>query len=338
MYRKDIFDKHGIKMWTNNDEFYSALKQLKEIYPDSIPYTSKYGDQIFAKWSPGWGLRAHDAYFDEAEKVWKYSDIDPKYKDMLDFMKKLYDEDLMDPEFLTNTQPAWTAKMTQEAKSFVTFDWIDRMTLFKAQTKDTIPEYDLRFANPIGPNQTYAEVSQITGGACVKKMDEDRERVAFQILDFMLSPAGKELTSMGLEGETYTLGEDGMAVMIGFEDEPGVEGTKLTEKWGLRIEGIWKGFDRRCSYFNFAPQLKEAQDYMKDKKHLEPLDPVLAYTPEEKEKINEYALKLQKAGKEFAFKYILGTANWDDWVKEAKRLGCDEVVKMYNQAYDRNYK
>ena len=42
LYRKDIFDKHGIKPWTNTEEFYQALKKLKEIYTESTPLVSKY--------------------------------------------------------------------------------------------------------------------------------------------------------------------------------------------------------------------------------------------------------------------------------------------------------
>lgn len=56
LYRKDIFDKHGIEMWNSPEEFYQALKKLKEIYPDSYPFTSKNGDGIFEKLATSWGL------------------------------------------------------------------------------------------------------------------------------------------------------------------------------------------------------------------------------------------------------------------------------------------
>jgi len=36
LYRKDIFDKHNIPLWTNQDKFYQALKKLKELYPNSV--------------------------------------------------------------------------------------------------------------------------------------------------------------------------------------------------------------------------------------------------------------------------------------------------------------
>ena len=333
MYRKDIFDKHEIKMWNNPDEFYQALKKLKEIYPDSTPYVSKMVDGIFTRWSAGWGVVAHNAYYDEAEKVWKYTDTDPKYKNMLDFMKKLYDEGLIDPEFLTATQQAWTQKMTQKDKAFVTFDWIDRMTMFKEQTLDSIPEYDLRFANPVGPNQTYAEANQVCWARYVKKQDPVREEVAFKLLDFCLSPAGKELMTMGIEGETYELDEEGMAKYIGFDETPSM--TDLVEKYGMFTEGMYLSFDRRSCYFNFKPQLKEAQEFMKDESHVDPLDPVLSFTTEETEKKNEYLVNLQKAGKEFSVKYILGDASWDEWVKKANSLGAEDLTKIYNDAQAR---
>ncbi|MBE7014048.1 MAG: extracellular solute-binding protein [Ruminococcaceae bacterium] len=333
MYRKDIFDKHGIKMWNSPEEFYQVLKKLKELYPSSTPYVSKVTDQIFSKWAPGWGIKAHETYFDEDEKVWKYTDTDPKYKEMLDFMKKLYNEGLIDPEFLTATQSAWTQKMTQADKAFVTFDWIDRMTMFKEQTLETVPSYDLRFANPVGPNQTYAEANQVCWARYVKKQDPKREEVAFKLLDFCLSPAGKELMTLGLEGETYTIGEDGMAKYIGFEETPSM--TELIEKYGMFTEGMYLSFDRRSCYFNFKPQLKEAQEYMKDEKHVDPLDPELAFTEDETEKKNEYLATLQKSGKEFAVKYILGNASWDEWVNKAKSQGSEDLTKIYNDAYKR---
>ncbi|MBQ5777698.1 MAG: extracellular solute-binding protein, partial [Oscillospiraceae bacterium] len=38
MYRKDIFDKHGLKVPTTFDEIYEVSKELKKLYPDSYPF------------------------------------------------------------------------------------------------------------------------------------------------------------------------------------------------------------------------------------------------------------------------------------------------------------
>ena len=335
MYRKDIFDKHGLKMWNSPEEFYQTLKKLKELYPSSTPYTVKQTDRVFATWSTSWGMAAHTPYYDELGKVWKFTDVDPKYKEMLDFMKKLYNEGLIDPEFITNTQPAWTSKMTQADKAFVTTDWIGRMEMFKEQTKDTVPSYDLRFANPIGPNQSMKEPEQVCWARYVA--NNNKAETAFKLLDFCLSPFGKELITMGIEGETYTIGEDGMADYIEFPDTvPAI--TELEAKYGMFIEGMYLSFDRRSSYFEFSQREQEAQDFAKDKSKLEPIDPILVYTDEEKEIKNKILADFDKAGKEFATKYVLnngGDKEWNDWLKKAESLGYKELVKVYNDAQKR---
>lgn len=338
MYRKDIFDKHNIPMWNNPDEFYNALKKLKDLYPASQPYTTKSKEAIFRSLSTSWGVAAQLPYYDENTGIWKYTDYtdtDPAYKNMLDFMRKLYAEKLIDPEFLTITQAAWTSKMTQPDKAFVTTDWIGRMELFKQQAIAT-PDYDLRFANPIGPKQTMPTASQLCWARHVA--NNEKAETAFKLLDFLLSPAGAELITMGIEGETYILDEKGKAKYLEFtyqgEDIPDI--TKLEAKYGMFAEGMYLKFDRRSCYFQFTEREQEAQDYAKDPKHMEPMDPILPFTEEEQKLVNDYQTKLDTAGKEFSSKYVLGSetgdAAWNAWVQKANSLGTEELVKIYNNA------
>src|SRR5690606_35748837 len=164
LYRKDIFDKHNIKEWTNTDEFYDALKKLKAAYPDSYPYASKTKENIFKDWAYGWGIGGSEfpSYYDEKSKTWKEVYTSNEYKSMLDFMKKLYEEGLIDPEFITDTDASWTAKMTTNNKSFVTFDWIGRLDSFANQVKAAIPDYNLRYANPVGPTGNIRTLPKIS--------------------------------------------------------------------------------------------------------------------------------------------------------------------------------
>lgn len=335
MYRKDVFDKHGIELWNSTEGFYQALKKLKELYPSSTPYTIKSGDAIFRTWSLSWGMKAQETYYEEADGKWYFTDVQPEYKEMLDFMKKCYNEGLIDAEFLTNTQPQWTSKMTQADKAFVTTDWIGRLEQFKEQTLETVPEYDLRFAPPMGPDQTYPEASQVCWARYVSK-DADVE-TCFKLLDFCLSPAGAEIITMGAEGETYTLNEEGKAVYKGFEGKiPQI--TELEEKYGMFIEGMYLRFDRRSAHFQFGEREQEGQDYAKDPAHISPADPILVFTAEEKERKNEILAKFLKSGREFATKYILkngGDKEWNDWLKEAETIGYKELEKIYNDAQTR---
>ncbi len=339
LYRKDIFDKHNIPMWNSPDTFYAAMRQLKDIYPDSAPFTSKNQDSLLNKLSTSWGLEAFKPYYNEETGVWGYSDTAAEYKEMLDFLRKLYDEGILDKEFLTLTQAAWTSKMTQADKSFVTWDWIGRLEMF-AQQATNVPGYDLRYGNPIGPNQRIVQPDQWSWARYVS--NTENAELAFKLLDFILAPAGRELLTMGIEGETYVFDENGIVKHPEYsyetpEDTPDMN--QLMEKYGLYTEGIYLSFDKRCAYFQLTEKETEAQKFVDDESRIEPVDPILAFTKEEQDKIGEIQTKLDTAGREFASKYILssetGDAAWNAWLAKAKTLGVDELIQIYNDAQAR---
>lgn len=337
LYRKDIFDKHGIEMWHDAESFLNVLRELKKLYPDSTPYASKSGTNIFKFFGYSWDLAGFNPYYDEQAKVWKYSCVDPKFKEVLDLLKTMYKEGLADPEFITCTQAAWTQKMTQRDKAFVTWDWIGRLDMFKEQAKDTVPEYDLRYYYPIGGKLlTNARTSS---GSAIKK--GPKELLTMKLCDYLLSDSGAQLITMGVEGVTYNLREDGKAEYIGHEGQKGVGINELESEYGLYISGVYKRFDRRSSYYDFTEREQEAQDLMNNKPGggFLPVDPVLAFTGEEKDIRSKYESGISKAAEEFAVKYVLndnyGDKEWNDWLKKAKTLGIDEVLKQYNNAQER---
>ena len=336
LYRKDIFDKHGIKMWNNLDEFYKVLKKLKELYPDSTPFVSKNAEGIVGKLGTGWGLVNEDMFYNEETGVWKYSDTQPETRAILDLLKKLYTEGLLDVEFLTTTQAAWTQKMTQRDKAFVTFDWIGRLDMFKEQTKDTIPEYDLRWANPIGPKGTVKTLDKVSSGHSIGK--SKNSLLAMKLCDFLISPAGAQLSTIGVEGETFEINKRGYASFPELGGEEKVNTIdEIGDKYGLFQ--FYKRADKRSSYFDYTEREKEAQSYAEEKKHMEPLDPKLNFTEEEMEIKTKYLSGLKKATKEFYVQYIMNPASgdkeWNEWLAKAEKNGVSQLEKVYNDAQKR---
>ncbi len=343
LYRKDIFDKHNIKEWTNTEEFYQALKKLKEIYPDSIPYVSKTKDQIFKDWAYGWGMGndylIFPAYYDETAKVWKNALVQPEFKDMLDFMKKLHNEGLLDPEFITDTPASWTAKMTEKEKSFVTFDWIGRLDMFAEQVKDTIPEYNLRYGNPVGPTGNVRSLPKILNfGTAIAAQNKNPE-AALKMLDYLTSPSGGELITLGIEGKHYTLGADGKVTYPTITDVEKIEITTLEDRFGAWVEGMYLRVDTRSAYFNYTEKEQEAQDKINAGKRYEAVDPNLKYTDEETSTIAELTQSFKKSGYEFAVQYILdknfGDKQWNEWLIKAEKLGSSKLEETYNAAQKR---
>ncbi len=339
LYRKDIFDKNNIKPWTTTDEFYEALKQLKEIYPDSTPYVSKTQDAIFRDWAFGWGLSVYDypMYYDENTKLWKYMFIQPEFKDMLDFMKRLYIEGLLDPEFLTDTLASWTAKMTQKDKAFVTYDWIGRMDMFYTQVKNQIPEYDLRYANPIGPVGKIKRLNKIQNWAIVVTNNE-RAEISLKLLDYLSSPSGATLITIGIEGEHFYFDDNNKPVYPGLNVEK-VEITILKSEYGCWLQGMYLRADPRCTYFDFTEREQEAQDMMINGNKILDLDPILKFTDDENSTIDDLSEPLLRAGLEFSCRYVIGAYgenSWFEWLKEAEMLKYKQLEQIY-QASQRRY-
>jgi putative aldouronate transport system substrate-binding protein len=339
LYRKDIFDKLGIKEWTNTEEFYQALKKLKEANPQSYPVASKTKEFIFRDWSYGWGIGGASlpAYYDEKAKVWKLATTQPEYKDMLDFMKKLYNEGLMDPEFMTDTDASWTAKMTTNDKSFVTFDWIGRLDSFANSVKAQNPTYNLRYGNPVGPTGNIRTLPKIDNFGIVVANNSNKE-IALKLLDYLTSPSGSSLVTLGVEGQTFKM-EDGKPVYPELKDVANVDIKALEKKYGLWLEGMYLRPDKRSVYYSFTEKEQEAQDKIVKNKKFEPADPVLKFTDEETKTLADLKAALEKAANEFSTKYVMkkefGEAQWKEWQQNAEKLGASKFIDAYNAAQKR---
>ena len=165
--------------------------------------------------------------------------------------------------------------------------------------------------------------------------------LAMKLCDYLLSDSGAQLMTMGVEGVTYNLREDGIAEYIGHEGQKGVSISDLEAEYGLFISGLYKRFDRRSAYYDFTDNEKRAQELMLNKEGggFWPEDPSLSFTAEEKEVTNKYLSTYGKAAEEFATKYILGSVTgdkaWEDWLKKAQTLGVKEMEDAYNSAQAR---
>lgn len=346
LYRKDIFDKHGLSAdWNGPEEFYQVLKKLKQLYPDSYPFSSKMRLLTFSRFAESWGIGTAQGggydfsvkFFEDRGK-WEYSGISPEFKDMVDFLKRLYNEKLMDPEVFTITDNAWTAKFVQPEYSFVTADWIGRMGLLCDATKDTVPGYDLRYAPPPGP--TGKVPPYINYGVFNIITNNDNKELSLKLCDYLLSESGAELTTLGVRGVTFKDGEDGFASYDHLKKNGEDITTTNLERLGVALPGLTNRRDNRSIYFKFSEREQEAQDMMLNKEDgFEAHDPKLIFNEQEKEVRTKYMPQMAKATEEFLTKYLLnesyGEKEWNEYVKKIKSLGLDEVIKAHETAYER---
>ena len=109
IYRSDIFAEHGIEVPTTSEELADVLKQLKELYPDSIPYMT------FRDW--WWPFFVMFGVYDYPQGEDYYHQT--AYQDALRYIADLYAAGAVDQEFPTRQYAEWNKALNEEATTFM---------------------------------------------------------------------------------------------------------------------------------------------------------------------------------------------------------------------------
>ena len=135
MYRKDIFEKNNLTPPMNIDEMYTVAKKLKEIYPDSYPLAFRTGLGQLQVMAPQW-KPYHDiyGYYDFNAGKWSYGAIEDTTKEMVMYFKKMADEELMPPDFLTIETKSWQ-ELVASGKGFMMPEYIIRIDFFNGPAR-----------------------------------------------------------------------------------------------------------------------------------------------------------------------------------------------------------
>lgn len=209
MIRKDLLDECGLDIPVTLEDYYDTLVAFKEHgvkYPFIGREKFKFSETFFAAFgvSPTtWQLN------DKGEVVPSY--ILPEMKEALAFYKKLYDEGLMDPESLTNNVSLREQKIAAgDVGMFVGL--ISATTDFNVNLRSNVPDAEIICIasplNPNGGNHGYAAGPTTINVHYINADCKNPEEI-IEYFDRMLDPELETFLTYGIEGEFYTLNEDG---------------------------------------------------------------------------------------------------------------------------------
>ncbi len=336
-YRKDIFDACHIPAWSNTEEFYQAMKKLKELYPVSAPYASGSQTQIFEDWSAGWGIRFPGAHYNAETDSFRYSATEAKAKEMLDFMAQLYQEGLLDEEFLTCSEENWEEKMLKAGQSFASYGAIDLLDEWSEKAGQDTPNYDLQYAYPLGPEGKISYVDDIGIGPAVT--NNQKKLLSFKLLDYLLSPSGAELMTLGVQNKTFQVEKDGSLKYLGFASDAPISVQELQERYGMFMEGLYCRGDKRSIFYQYSPREQQAQDLIqREGRQMEKM-PAVQFESSQKNQVTRWQTELAAAAMTFAKEYVTGNqrgdAAWHQWLEQAEALGVRELMEIYNAQYQK---
>jgi ABC-type glycerol-3-phosphate transport system substrate-binding protein len=222
-YRKDWLDKFGMDVPTTLDEYYEFAKAVALKDPDGngkndtyafggYSIVDRYMDHIFG----AYGALPH--YWMEKDGKLVNGSVLPEAKEALKFLKKMYDEKLIDPEFVTDDSKRWKTKVKAgtfgggEMKIHL-FDKNNHQNYY-VPFKTKNPKGEFVFGpilkggsdNPVGIRMASIK-GWVRTGVSSETKDVD---AALRLLTWTASE-GNKFINYGLEGEHYKE-EDGKLI------------------------------------------------------------------------------------------------------------------------------
>ena len=335
LYREDIFAKHNLEVPTDSESLYTVLKELKTLYPDSYPlaFRSELAQllMIAPSWNTDYFAANRHMYLDENDEF-QFGPIDDEFKDMLMFFNKLYEEELLIPNFLTLDTAGWQEIMSTE-QSFITIDYLSRIDFFNGPMRESNPDFNLKYMPPPkgGDNGVAMFPDSSVGlyGHIITSKTKNLD-AALAYCDWYFSDEAVELISWGKEGETFEV-VDGTKEWIDFADQ-----TELRIDTGLSCYGFYQVYDFDATIALFSEETQYA--YQEAEKYDLKTQPILAFNKEEQKVVNTTLTSITTYVAENISKMLIGElefSEWDNYVKTVEEMGLDQVRTIYSDSYAR---
>lgn len=360
MIRQDWLDKLNLETPETLDDWYNVLKAFKTQDPngngkaDEIPLTATFNMRDIYRLGEGFGLyRAGNLdcrwAADENGEIY-FKDTTEEFKQTLEFLNKLYEEGLLDPEYSNTGFDKTTEKVSRDLVGAVASDWVSNISTYNANLKTAGVE-DGKWV-PVKPVQNPDGKSLIANRWAVWKTaaiskDCKNPELAMKWLDFQtLSAQGIALTNFGVEGVSYTKSDDGTVVLTE-EAMNNPDGIGVQEY--LRSLGAWGQLPYPQSKQGYEvmwadqPELIEFAESFTDDQILQPFpnngtQANLPFTDEENSIRTEYETNIETYCDEMAIKFIQGEEsldNFDEYVANVESYGLDQLLEVHQNAYNR---
>lgn len=349
--RQDWLDQLGLDMPTTTDELYDVLVAFKENdmngngdTTDEVPFViiggaEKSLTESLYSLAGSFGTR-QDFHMDGEEIV--YGPITDNYREFLRYMKKLYDEGLINSDFAVNGD-AFNLVLQDRggfAISAMGSGVIAAHDLLKAQNE----EYNyVSVPWLIGPDGYQSNTLDTGASARATAITTSCEypEIAAAWLDYAYTYAGSMSSTYGFEGESYEM-IDGFPTIM--------DAVKVSDKGWNEEESMSRWMLGSINYPNarddrFYQQINLNEDYKVDiqtnwmmaKEDI--TMPPLAFNAEENDTFSSIMADVKTYVQENSLKFIVGAldidADWDSYVQAIEGMKIEDARQCKVSAYER---
>ncbi|MDQ0902163.1 MULTISPECIES: extracellular solute-binding protein [unclassified Paenibacillus] len=345
--KQEWLEKLKMKEPTTTEEFYQYLKAVKNTdlngngQADEVPYAGEginpLIEQIRGAWDFGnRGLGHKFVDVDSKSNELRFFRTDPKYKEVIEYVRKLYTEGLIDKEIFTVKPAALYAK----GQKGVFGSTINPNPM----TQMSQPGYYGLGAlkGPHGDQLfTQIKVPIVWPGSFVVTDKNKNPEATIRWIDHLYGDEGATFYFMGVEGQTYKKAADGKLEFVEeiTKNPNGLTMDQALAKYITWLGGSYPGYVQE-KYFKGSETLPESIAVGKkaEQHKVKELWNAFNFTQEETEFRSTVGNDIQNYISEMEAKFISGSApmsEWDKYVSTVDKMGVGEYMKIYKQAYDR---
>ncbi len=350
--RKDWLDKVGLEVPKTISEWEKVLTAFRDAKLGENGATIPFGTiisggmhkEIFAS---GFGLPAISTYYvhPETGKI-THPVLQPEYKEYVKMMKKWYEEGLIDPNFLTGDVKQADSLMLNHQLGSIYIDNNNDIPKYLMSDKTlelvAAPYPQMEDGSSVypDPRDDVGNYGAVISGKCKYPVE------AVRLIDYLYSEEGSDLLNWGIEGETYTVKEDGSKEFTDLilHNKDGKSPTEAFADTYYARSGIF-GIAQyeavssiQSTYEDRVKAVVQASvDYSIETDDSRNIG-ALPWTEEERTRIGSLNENVSTYLDEMHQKFILGKEsidNYDKFVEQIKKLGLEELVEIYQTAYDR---
>ena len=380
LIRKDIFDAAGYDVTTLEDdwtweEFADVLKGVKAymveqgmcseddyIWSDMwCGQTSGYGQGgnllklLGASYNvySGWAITHNYGLGFDAESDSFYStSISDEFKQAYTVLQDLVSNKIIDPETWTQDDDTAMNKFYRGETAIISTNRAQYVAQEEGITEQLGEgNFELYIAlTPVGTVDYQADNERLECGVMIssKALDELGEEDFIKMMRFVdwlwYSEEGQILTKWGIEGETYTVSEDGTysltpAYYCGGLTIPQTSDDQIDmrEELGYACGNFMYGGNTELLTSNFSDTWKDLYDRIGQYRSLRPLEPTVALDEDQREMANLWGTPLTDTINTWTNRFAMGQADieadWDQYVSEVEAQNLQSIVDLYNETY-----
>ncbi len=347
---EEWLEKLDLKQPETLDEFYDTLKAFKENDPngngkdDEKGWGSSYGiDPVINTLRGSFGLNKQgtmniNLQFKDGTEELEFVPATDGYKELLQYLNKLYAEGLLQQDIFTLEAHEFAAEASKG--NYGVLSSIDPAELLK------LDEYgSMEVLAGADGEKLFTAMTNGLGNLGMFVLTDKAENPEAMVrwMDYFYGEEGSKMFFMGFEGVTYEEDEDGnFEYLEEITDNPdGLNMDQAISEYLTWPGGYYPGIVREA-YFQGA-EAKENSRINAEKAKPYRIDdddilPGLNYTVEENDQISAITTDLQTYIDEMKAEFITGKRSfdqWDEYINTLDKMGVDQYLELSQKAYER---